>query len=481
MRFQKISNKLRGVVKAKTMPEKLVLLAPVMVWFSYYPTLQLGRQSGTNLELSIAMVYMVVLALVGLPSAWRARQQLLSNHAVWLFGGYVAWHILSIGWAINPLRATLVAGVWGILLLDFLAVCCMPHLRELLPVLLKVMVGTAVVMSLVAIVQVAYGAWFDWGLCAGCVASGFGFVRPSVFAIEPQFFGSLLLAPILFLSSRVLLKKSNQYEWFYLVILFVALYLTLSRGAIYACLLAIGVQFVLTIKKRSQGVWASGGVLASLMLCAGFMGMGWHGLFTQLNPRLSDTFYDSVAKSVNHMSLGRVTVPSRQARPVALPAAPQQPVSSPKSISGQHPTQKAAFDGYVERSTRERTGLSQLASQTWTSTPRHFLFGVGAGGAGRAIFQQTGGTTSEFEIIQHEFLSVAVELGLVGLVLFAVIIWIMYRQTARCSVVCWGILTAFVVQWNFFSGLPNALHIYLVGMLMFAIINRVDEKTERIN
>jgi len=45
----------------------------------------------------------------------------------------------------------------------------------------------------------------------------------------------------------------------------------------------------------------------------------------------------------------------------------------------------------------------------------------------------------------------------------------------------WPIILGFVLQWMFFSGLPNALHIYFVAMLMFAIIDRVDEKAEYIS
>ena len=34
--------------------EKMFLFSPIVVWFSYFPNFQIGRESGTNLELSIS-------------------------------------------------------------------------------------------------------------------------------------------------------------------------------------------------------------------------------------------------------------------------------------------------------------------------------------------------------------------------------------------------------------------------------------------
>ena len=168
--------------------EKLVLLAPVALWFSYFPTISFGRQSGTNLELSITVIYAVILALVGLPQIWSRRQLLWRQKAVWLLAMFVGWNLLSVIWSVNPLRSILVSGLWSVLFLDFLVIYSLPSLKKMVGPLMSVTVMTAVAMSLLAIVQVVYGAWFDWGLCNGCVARGFGFVRPSGFTIEPQFF-----------------------------------------------------------------------------------------------------------------------------------------------------------------------------------------------------------------------------------------------------------------------------------------------------
>ncbi|WP_338520796.1 O-antigen ligase family protein [Candidatus Nanosynbacter sp. BB002] len=462
---------------AASVTEKLVLLAPVALWFSYIPTISFGRQSGTNLELSIAVIYAVVLALVGLPQIWNHRQFLWRQKAVWLLAVFVGWNLLSIIWSVNPLRSILVNGLWSVLFLDFLVIYSLPSLKKMVGPLMSVTVMTAVVMSLLAIIQVAYGAWFDWGLCNGCVARGFGFVRPSGFAIEPQFFGSLLIAPILLVSYRLLQNKATKYDIVALCLMFVALYLTLSRGALYAVMAAVLVQVVL-VNWRTSTNWLRSSAVVVMVLVGSFaFGMMWHGVFTQLNPRVADGFYQSITKSINHLSLGKISLPD---------LTPQQPpqentsaASSQQAMPDSPP--KAVFDGYVAKSTEERTGMSQLALEVWTKNPVQFLVGVGAGGAGRAIFQQSGKTSGEFEIVQNEFLSVAVELGIVGVVLLTSLLLALCRKMSVKKALAWPIILGFVLQWMFFSGLPNALHIYFVAMLMFAIIDRVDEKAEYIS
>ena len=119
---------------------------------------------------------------------------------------------------------------------------------------------SAFFMSIFAIIQVIYGTWFDWGLCAGCVAQGFGFVRPSVFMIEPQFFASILLVPILVILSRIFSKKSSKKEFFAIWVMIFTMYLTLSRGAIFAMfagillLIFVNQKFSKTVVLRNIGV-----------------------------------------------------------------------------------------------------------------------------------------------------------------------------------------------------------------------------------
>jgi hypothetical protein len=77
-------------------------------------------------------------------------------------------------------------------------------------------------------------------------------------------------------------------------------------------------------------------------------------------------------------------------------------------------------------------------------------------------------------------LAILLELGVVGLAIWAAIIAGFIWKT-RAQKWLWAILLAFLIQWNFFSGLPNALHIYLILAAIFATIEKAYEKKSAIN
>lgn len=470
-----MADKVRRFARRWTLLEWLLLGSPLVWWFSYWPSLQFGRSSGMNLEISLSLGYVVVVALSGLPLLWHSRHMLMRQSALWCFGVFVLWNILSVVWSVNPLRTVLTSGVWAALWLVLAA--CMAiepaHWRRMVRPLGVNLIAGAVVMSAVAVLQVAYGAWTDWGLCTGCLARGFGFVRPSAFAIEPQFFGSLLLAPILMLMWRQLVARASRHEWLGLGLMIMALYLTLSRGAMIAGIGAGLVLLVIAWGRVPQ--WTRRATkLLSVIIFGVVTGMMWHALFTELNPRVADGWYDAVNKSVHHLTLGSLSLPKPAVVTLSNPE-----VGAPGDSASPSPP-RALFDGYVERSTSERAHLTEWALQTWQKDGWTMLFGVGAGGAGRAIWQYTGKTGWELEIVQNEYVSVLLELGVIGIMLALLLLLSVIKKTASQRWL-WAVMVGYMIQWLFFSGLPNALHIYLVLMLAFVIIDKVYEKAERID
>lgn len=445
--------------------EKMFLFSPIVVWFSYFPNFQIGRESGTNLEMSIPLIFCFALSLAAIfeisKNFRRNFQQLSAKKAFWLSSVFVVWNSLSIFWSENTLRAILTSGVWGVLWLIFIGLILSKNLVEMLPILIKIFIISAVVNSVLAIIQVAIGAFTDFGLCRGCLATGFGFVRPSVFAIEPQFFGSMLLAPILIEFWRILSGNNDSKHKVALILMLIAIYLTLSRGAIFALVPAMILE-VFIVNKELRLSLKKGFLKLVIFLFASFsVGMLWHGIFTELNPRIADGFYDSVSKSINQLSLGKVSLPKN--RPVEKPVEKQlEPgIQDSKELLNKLNAPKASFDGYVEKSTDERTSLNRFAVHTWSRNLHTILFGVGAGGAGKAILRTTHQTGWEFEIIQNEPLSILLELGIIGFAIWFSFI-IFYTWSTRRYKLSWAISFAFLLQWNFFSGLPNALHIYLI-------------------
>lgn len=73
-------------------------------------------------------------------------------------------------------------------------------------------------------------------------------------------------------------------------------------------------------------------------------------------------------------------------------------------------------------------------------------------------------------MVQNEYLELLLEIGLVGFAVFAAIIIGIVAKTKRTPW-AWAIIAAFLVQWWFFSGYPNALHVFLILAIMYAVLS----------
>ena len=430
--------------------ETMWLGLPVVVWFSYWPNIHFGRSETMNFEISVVLIYCLVLALTGLPSVWKNRRELMKNRQIWLVGLLVIYAGATVLWSLNATRGFLTAGIIGVLYLIFLGfVARRQQLVKLAPRLIKLTVGSAVVMSGLAIVQFLVGIWLSGEatlLCAGCVSGQFGWPRPNVFAIEPQFFGSLLLPGLLIVSRQVLVKPVNRRIVLTLLLLQIVLLLTMSRGAIYAYLLGVLVVLVMNYRQAKRI-----GQLMAVSLLALVISLSGQGLAAISSPSISESFGGAVAKSINQLSLGVIDLGQK-----SVP----EPVSSPGK-------EAPAFDGYVEESTDIRLGRTEMALGAWRKDLSTMLFGVGLGGAGIAISQAYPGQIGAREIIQNEYIERLLERGLIGLMLFVVaLVWLVRRTRPRWLM---AIIVAFVFQWLFFSGYPNAAHIYLFMIAVWVL------------
>lgn len=446
-------DKFLGVKFAKlSFLEKLWLLAPVAIWFSYWPKISLGQDATSNYELSITLIYLLILALVGLPNIWQDRKLLARNHVVWLVGSFVVLGFLSLVWTDNFTRGFLTAGIIGLLFAVFLAALAeRKRFNKLLPALTKLFITVTLGMCVLALVQIIAGIWLARSsalLCAGCVANQFGFVRPNVFTIEPQFLGSLLLAPALIVLHEFLSEKRNKLTALSLVLISSVLLLTLSRGAIFAFAFGAILLFALNYQKIKILIHAS-----VLMLCGLVIALVLQGSAAALNPKLNVTFVGAISASVNHLSMGVIDLPENKAVVVA-----------PENTN----TNAPVFSGYVEESTETRQSLSRLAYDTWVDNPVRIVFGVGLGGSGVAMNSMYPNKVDKSEIVQNEYMEILLEYGVFGILIFASIIVALFC-VSRHNKWLWAIIVAYLVQWNFFSGYPNALHIYLVLIALCAM------------
>lgn len=111
------------------------------------------------------------------------------------------------------------------------------------------------------------------------------------------------------------------------------------------------------------------------------------------------------------------------------------------------------------------------------------LVGVGVGGAGEAMYE-AGLTGSPKEIIQNEYVSLLTETGLLGIVLLLIMVGLIsvsakkYLELTKSKefLPIVTLAVAYGVTLMFFSGMANALQIYLLPVVLMVVL---DNKTLR--
>ena len=432
--------------------EILWLGMPVAIWFAYQPFFRLGQDGTMYFELSITMLYTAILALVGIPAVWYRRREIVKMRSVWVVSLFVAVSALSLLWTVNQTRGLLTIGVTGMLYVIFLAaVAERRRLMKILPLIIRVYLWSTIIMCTLAMVQFFAGLWITPDitlLCAGCVAEQFGFVRPSVFLIEPQFLGSALLPAVFILIWQIGNRQKAWWAYVALLVVVTVLILTLSRGALFAC--SIGVMVLLILSTRNLGRWI---VIAGLFIASLVGALSLQGLAVVMNPAIDETFVGAITKSIHQLSMGVVDIRPTQANPPQTTSAAEEEAKQPN------------FDGYVEESTSARTIRTSLALQRWSANIPTILLGAGIGSAGMAMHEVSPNHIGAREIVQNEYIEILLERGLIGLASF-IILLIGVLIVTRKQRWLWSIVAAIMVQWLFFSGYPNAMHVYIVLILI---------------
>ena len=343
-------------------------------------------------------------------------------------------------------------------------------------------------------------------LCKGCTSTVFGFPHPNGFAIESQFMANLLLAPI-FLSLFYLLERPKNhlsklnsdpypasrlghYLRFGLPLFLIAtLYLTLSRGAIFSFWVSVFALFIYQIVKlikqktcRREILFRQPLIFSAVVFLPFFFTLSAQGLFTELGPT-SHTFFDGVSTSVSQLSLGRIdltkvfhkTNENNKTHETHETHESNKPHSSDLNTDAAASAQKAPqFTSYIEESTNIRLNLNRLALSSWRTSLRRMLAGVGLGAAGLTLYQEFPELGSPKEIIQNEYLAILYEQGICGVIMIicaAILFVLTYKlhnkNHEKTSIYGRVLALSFALTLCFFSGLPNALHIYLLTPLLF--------------
>lgn len=348
-------------------------------------------------------------------------------------------------------------------------------------------------------------------LCKGCTSTVFGFPHPNGFAIEPQFMANLLLAPI-FLSLFYLLERPKKYSnklnsdpypasrlGHFLrlslpLFLVATLYLTLSRGAIFSFWVSVFVLFIYQIVKlikqkscKREILFRQPLIFSTVVFLPLFFTLLAQGLFTELGPT-SHTFFDGVSTSVSQLSLGCIDLTkvfyetnennkSHESHESHETHESNKPhlldLNTDAAASAQKTPQ---FTSYIEESTNIRLNLNRLALSSWRTSLRRMLAGVGLGAAGLTLYQEFPELGSPKEIIQNEYLAILYEQGICGVIMIicaAILFVLTYKlhnkNHEKTSIYGRVLALSFALTLCFFSGLPNALHIYLLTPLLFLL------------
>lgn len=439
----------------------LLYALPAVVFFTNFPLIRLGENSSMYFEISLPMIWLAFFDLLSLTQI-REMFSFCKKHfkAALPILVVLIYLALSCIWSANPLRGILTTGIiWAIsfAVLNFLAV---PSKTTEKRRLLKILLASSGAVSLFCLLQGFLDVFGiqDNLLCPGCHYQTIGFPHSNGFAIEPQFMGNLLIAPSL-ITLDILYKKSRKKtgkRYFPILCLaflqILALFVTFSRGAIFAFVLSIIIMTIYrAVQKLNWRAFCYFGVSALAFLG----GLLLQGFWAELSPT-NEGFFEGVNRSINHLSLGMIDF---------TPSAPATEATPSETAP------ESNFDGYIEESTTIRLSLNELAIKTWQQNPRTMLFGVGLGGAGRAMYSYL--NTNEREIIQNEYLSLLLELGAVGCVLVLLASFtILHLCHKKIQVVVLAIIIAYLFTLLFFSGITNVWHIYLLTPLLALVLER---------
>ncbi|MBR3132001.1 O-antigen ligase family protein [Candidatus Saccharibacteria bacterium] len=483
-----------------------------------------------NFEFSLSLIWLILFDILVFVMLIHSKKLFFDLRKGWVWLLFPVWLTLTIVWSLNSVRGILTV---GILWLIYFAIYGMYRFRELfkgafLKRFLKWFFVSTVLVCLWCFLQCILdliGISQDYSLmCDGCTYHMFGFPHPNGFAIEPQFMGNLLIAPTIVAAWLVAKKPTNNNlkrehsrgdnfhngsvgahtklqfcgslrdrcknyvgscslsSRLLLVCFFVSmttLFLTFSRGAIYAFVVAmlfmsafLVVQGIIEWKKILKRV----GMVWLLVVLSFLFTLNLQGIFAEVSPT-NDTYFSGIAKTINHLSLGIIDFRGGETEVKLEEEHVEKPVENFEEKTGK---EEAVFNGYVAESTDTRVRLTGAAVEVWSKDLKTGLFGVGLGGAGWALYNN-GLSPAPKEIVQNEYASLLLETGIVGVSLFLLTLGLAIRLVLKNKDgLVLTLLVAYGVTLCFFSGLPNALQIYLMtGVIYFLFGNLKNHKKGR--
>lgn len=477
-----------------------VYVFPVILFFSYHPLISLGMNESMNFELSLPLLWLVLFDCYSFFLYFKLKIiPKISRNYIWFI--FPIFMTISLFWTYDLLRGILIGGVlWLIYFAGFnLFIFKDYYIKdEFWKKFFKIYLISSLFICMWCFLQCIFdvlGMEREYSLmCAGCTYKIFGFPHPNGFAAEPQFMGNLLLAPIAI--AIYLIEKKKYYSRKLLIIcLFImvaTLFLTLSRGAIYAFGVAMIFKTIIYCSKLIHSKYAKKNFIKSktivellrlilmpwaLIIIAFLFTLNIQGIISEISPT-NDTYVSGVSKVINQISLGKIDLGGSQVKKEEVEKIEDKITeNNEKNQDSNGGTNRvdeeetAIFDGYIEVSTNARTSAWKGALKTWSKDFRTIIFGVGLGGGLKGMYEN-GNISSSKEIINNQYISILLEGGIIGMTLLIVSIIMLFKIVFKNEnkIYLFTLIIMYMLSLLFFSGLPNALHIYIIFPILLVYI-----------
>ena len=437
-------------IAIKKLKTSMILCLPLILFFSNFPIVNFGDTSSMHLELSLPLLWLALFSIISLKDVLKYLKTNLKTPLL----AFPLMMLISLLHTSDFLRG----------IITFLLISCLftsvigmyLHLKshKLPKIFRKILIIETLAICGFCLLQSIFdklGVSRDYTLlCRGCIKETFGFPHPNGFAIEPQFMGSLLIAP-LFLALNSLLENKNKKSQISSAIatflIDTTIFFTFSRGAIYATLIAI-VFLIFSLRNFKKTLQIFGLTIISFLAALGLQ----ISLSTTTPEKTINTVLSQLTLDKINLNLGN----EEFAEPKVETAEKAEPT----------------FDGYIAESTDRRLELATFAVKISTENPSNLLFGTGLGSAGTEMYNHFPEKQGhKKEIVQNQYLESILEIGLLGITaLILTIITFIKLEKLKFNAYMKSLFIAFAITIFFFSGFPNALHIYLLPVLCYNLM-----------
>lgn len=433
----------------------LLLCFVVSLAASYLPVITFGVLSGVHVDATLLYVVTIgfVVTTLALMTHYKQLRMQLPITVISIFAGYST---LSILWTSNPIRGIITS------LFLWLMIGLVVSMQYATVKLLKI---PAIVLRVLLFAYLAVVAIVLWQLVGDATglspqltllpeqyrSTVFGVARPVGLALEPQFLASLLIFPLLGSAWRVLSGARDKLSAILLISASSLLLLTISRGGILAATIGLTVLLV-CIRPHWKIICRTLFYGLISIIVALFLQFA----LASINVRDSISGTKAVANIIEQLSLGIIKLPETDSAPAST--APLMPTDSTQPTGG-----------YVASSTDSRTTMLQNAIKLWATSLMTFLFGVGSGGFGTSLAAHIDTHATSGTVANNFYAEMLAELGLIGTALFVTfLVYVFVKLIKRRQWLFVALLVAFLVQWNYFSGNANVIHVWaMLGIVVW--------------